>query len=198
VERERARIARELHDIVAHHLAVIVVQAGAGRVATAEGAEAAERFARIRSSGEQALADMERLVGLLDPEHETSEGRPSIEVLVDQAQAAGLRMTTSPLPPDLALSPEVEQVAYRIVQEGLTNAIKHAPGSEMTLRVAARGGELEIELWNAGGQGSSSLAHAGSGLGLRGLRERVAELGGSLEAGPRGGGWRLAAAIPLP
>jgi signal transduction histidine kinase len=195
VQRERARIARELHDIVAHHLAVIVVQAGAGRVAPSEASDATERFSRIRQSGEQALSEMERLVDLLQAE-EGSEG-PRLDVLLDQAQAAGLRLSASQLPREGSLSPEAERLAYRIVQEGLTNAMKHAPGSEVRLRISANEGELEIELRNWGGQEPSSLAETGTGLGLRGLRERLEGLGGNLDAAPDGDGWRLHAGIPL-
>jgi signal transduction histidine kinase len=197
VQRERARIARELHDIVAHHLAVIVVQAGAGRMAPGDGEEAAERFARIRQSGEQALSEMEHLVDLLQAREEDAEGRQGIEVLLDQAQAAGLRLDASPLPAEVSLSPEGERLAYRIVQEGLTNAMKHAPGSDVRLRISASGELLEIDLQNSGGEAPTSLAGTGSGLGLRGLRERLEALGGSLEAAPAEGGWRLHAGIPL-
>ena len=195
VQRERARIARELHDIVAHHLAVIVVQAGAGRVAPGETGEASERFSRIRQSGEQALSEMERLVDLLQTER-GGDG-PHIDVLIDQAEAAGLKLSASGPPPELSLSAEAESLAYRIVQEGLTNAMKHAPGSEVRLRIAANRDELEVELRNWGGQEPSSLAPTGSGLGLRGLRERLQAIGGRLDAAPEGNGWRLHAAIPL-
>jgi signal transduction histidine kinase len=195
VQSERARIASELHDIVAHHLAVIVVQAGAGRVAPGEQDETAERFARIRESGEQALSEMERLVDLLQAGE--TEGGHHIEMLLDQAQATGLRLSSSPLPADLSLSPEAERLAYRVVQEGLTNAMKHAPGSEVRLRISATAAELEIDLRNSGGEGRSQLADTGSGLGLKGLRERLETLGGRLEAEPEGGGWRLHADIPL-
>jgi signal transduction histidine kinase len=194
VQRERARIARELHDIVAHHLAVIVVQAGAGRMTPSEPSAAAERFSRIRQTGEQALSEMEHLVDLL----QTEGGQDRrIDVLLDQAEAAGLKLNASPLPPELSLSPEAESLAYRIVQEGLTNAMKHAPGSDVSLRISVKAGELEIELRNSGGEAPSSLARTGSGLGLRGLRERLETLGGSLEAGAEPDGWRLHAGIPL-
>jgi signal transduction histidine kinase len=195
VQRERARIARELHDIVAHHLAVIVVQAGAGRMAPTEPEAAAERFSRIRQTGEQALSEMERLVDLLQTEGGRDDRR--IEVLLDQAEAAGLKLNACPLPPELSLSPDAESLAYRIVQEGLTNAMKHAPGSDVSLRIAVKSDELEIELRNSGGEAPSSLARTGSGLGLRGLRERLETLGGSLEAGAEANGWRLHADIPL-
>jgi signal transduction histidine kinase len=99
---------------------------------------------------------------------------------------------------DVRLAPELEQLAYRAVQEGLTNAIKHAPASAVRLRVAVEGGALEIELRDeAGGTGGGSLAGTGSGMGLEGLRERVESLGGSLDAGPAGAaGWRLHARVP--
>jgi signal transduction histidine kinase len=195
VQRERARIARELHDIVAHHLAVIVVQAGAGRMAPTEPEAASERFSRIRQTGEQALSEMERLVDLLQTEDGREDHR--IEVLLDQAEAAGLRLNAQALPAELSLSPEAESLAYRIVQEGLTNAMKHAPGSDVSLRISMRADELEIELRNSGGEAPSALARTGSGLGLRGLRERLETLGGSLEAGAVADGWRLHADIPL-
>jgi signal transduction histidine kinase len=118
-------------------------------------------------------------------------------LLLDQAQATGLRLSASQLPADLSLSPEAERLAYRVVQEGLTNAMKHAPGSEVRVRISATAAELEIELRNSGGEGHSELAETGSGLGLKGLRERLETLGGRLEAEPDGGGWRLHADIPL-
>ena len=195
VQRERARVAQELHDIVAHHLAVIVVQAGAGRVASGEAEGASERFSRIRRAGEEALSEMERLVDLLQADR--GDGGPRIEVLTDQAAAAGMKLSVSGPPPELSLSPQAENLAYRIVQEGLTNAMKHSPGSEVRLRIAANRDELEIELRNWGGGQPSSLASTGSGLGLRGLRERLQALGGRLEAAPEGDGWRLRAGIPL-
>ena len=195
VQRERARIARELHDIVAHHLAVIVVQAGAGRMSQSDPADATERLSRIRQSGEQALSEMERLVDLLQTSEET-EGR-RIDVLLEQAEVAGLKLNASRLPGELSLSPDAESLAYRIVQEGLTNAMKHAPGSEVRLRITASPDQLEIELWNSAGGEPSLLAQTGSGLGLRGLRERLEALGGRLEAAPDGRGWCLRADIPL-
>ncbi len=195
VQRERARIAQELHDIVAHHLAVIVVQAGAGRMAPSEAAEASQRFSRIRQSGEQALSEMERLVDLL--QNDRGEESPRLDVLIDQAEATGLKLSSSGPPADLSLPPEAERLAYRVVQEGLTNAMKHAPGSEVRLRISVSGDELEIELHNWGGEQPSSLSRTGAGLGLRGLRERLQALGGRLDAAPEGDGWRLRAALPL-
>jgi signal transduction histidine kinase len=196
VSHARARVSRELHDIVAHHLAVIVIQAGAGRMASGENG-AAERFARIRQSGDQALSEMDRLVELLQPdESEMDERDRQIEVLLDQAQAAGLKLRADGLPME-KLQPQTEQLAYRVVQEGLTNVMKHAPGSKVRLRVAVEGEALEIELRDEGGEGPSSLTSAGSGFGLEGLRDRVESVGGRLDAGPEGeDGWRLRARLP--
>ncbi len=196
VRHERTRIARELHDIVAHHLAVIVIQAGAGRMAIDDDG-AAERCAVIRRSGEEALAEMSRLVDLLQPEAGGSEGDGTrIDALLAHAQAAGLKLRTVDLP-DVRLRPALEQLAYRIVQEGLTNAMKHAPGADVRLRVAVEEGALEIELHDESGDAPNSLSGAGSGLGLEGLRERVESVGGRLDAGSVGaGGWRLHARIP--
>jgi signal transduction histidine kinase len=196
VRRERARIAGDLHDIVAHHLAVMVIHAGAGRVA-APGQPDDERLASIREAGDQALAEMTRLVAMLQPdgEHETPRhGR--LELLVAQARATGLDLRASPLPPDLHLPPQVEEGAYRLVQEGLTNAMKHAPGSEVRLSLSVREDALDIELRDSGAKAPSALAGTGSSLGLAGMRERIEALGGSLDAGPQSGGWRLHARIP--
>jgi signal transduction histidine kinase len=197
VQRERAHIARELHDIVGHHLAVIVVQAGAGRMATKEVSSANERFARIRQSGEQALSEMDRLVELLGESDEVPAAPQSLVDLVDQAQAAGMELTSEGLPVRASLSPEVEQLAYGVVREGLTNAMKHAPGSSVSLCLATGPDLLRIKLHNSPGQAPSGLARTGSGMGLSGLRERLDAIGGELETAPEGGGWKLRASIPL-
>jgi signal transduction histidine kinase len=198
VRRERARIARELHDIVAHHLAVIVVQAGAGRMAAPAPADrAAERFRSIRQSGGQALAEMARLVDILHADHgEHARGR--LRLLLNQADGGGLRVRVAPLPPDVRLPAEVEEVAYHVVQEGLTNAMKHAPGAEVQVRLTAAADTLEVEVHNDGASVRSALAVTGSGMGLPGMRERVESLGGVLAAEPvGGGGFRVHARLPL-
>jgi signal transduction histidine kinase len=200
VRRERARIARELHDIVAHHLAVIVVQSGAGRMApAAQGDGVAERFANIRESGEAALAEMARLVDLIEADtHADAGALGNLQVLLDDARAGGVRVGFTPLPAEIELSPEVEEVAYRVVREGLTNAIKHAPGAEVTVRLAVSAEELEVEVRDAGAASPSPLAATGAGLGLTGMRERVESLGGRVEAGPHPDcGWQVCARLPL-
>jgi len=200
VRRERARIARELHDIVAHHLAVIVVQAGAGRIAPAtQVARNADRFASITESGGHALEEMARLVDLLDAEKNNGGGvLGRLRVLIDEAAAGGVRVRFTPLRGEVRLPPEVEDAAYRVVQEGLTNAIKHAPGAAVRVRLTAPADELEIEVRDEGAATGSALTATGSALGLAGMRERVESLGGSLDAGRvAGGGWRLTARLPV-
>ena len=192
VRRERARIARELHDIVAHHLAVMAIQAGAGRLGAPDGAA---RFAGIRDAGREALGELERLVELL----KTDESRPrDLDALLGQARAAGVRLDYTPLPDGVQLAPEVHDGAYRVVQEGLTNAIKHAAGSDVVVRLGVDPQALEVEVRDRGSTTPSPLATSGAGLGLAGMRERVEALGGVLEAGPQEpGGWRLQARLPL-
>jgi signal transduction histidine kinase len=198
VRRERARIARELHDIVAHHLAVIVVQAGAGRTASDASAwRAGERFAGIREAGEQALAEMARLIDVLHADDDAAEGH-SLEVLIERAEAGGLALEVTGLPRDVALPAPVQDAAYRVVQEGLTNALKHASASAVAVRLGVADAALEIDVRNAAGAPPSALARTGAGLGLTGMRERVEALGGTLDAGPdHDGNWRLFARLPL-
>jgi signal transduction histidine kinase len=199
VRRERARIAGELHDIVAHHLAVIVVQAGAGRMAlTADGTAPAERLASIGQSGEQALAEMSRLVDIIHADSGAGRDRADrLRALVEDAKAAGLEVDVTPLPGDVRLPAQIEDDALRVVQEGLTNAMKHAPGARVRVRLVLTDDALEIEVRDRGGRTPSSLARTGAGLGLSGMRERIESLGGRLDAGPCAeGGWRIDARLP--
>ena len=198
VRRERARIARELHDIVSHHLAVIVVQAGAGRVARElQSNGAADRFASIRESGAHALAEMARLVDVLEADAGV-EPLDRLQLLLDQAQGSGIELRATIVPRDLRLPAELEEAAYRVVQEGLTNAIKHARGAEVHVRVAALDDALEVVVRNARQGDRSTLAETGSGSGLAAMRERVEALGGTLAAGPEPtGDWCLRACLRL-
>lgn len=194
LRRERARIGRELHDIVSHHLAMIVVQAGAGRISTAGGpSRAAERFTAIRHGGEQALSELARLVDVL---HADDAERPRVQRLLDQASTRDVPLRVTGWPMEASLPREAEDVLYRVLQEGLTNVLKHAPASDVHLRFAERDETVEIELFNTDSPGSS-LAAAGSGLGLTGMRDRVEGLGGEFDAGPASDGWRLRAVLPL-
>jgi signal transduction histidine kinase len=199
VRRERARIARELHDIVAHHLAVIVIQAGAGRLAgSGNGERTTERFAAIRQSGAEALDEMSRLVDIL---HADAGGAPNRTerwvALLAEARAAGLDVQITPSLPALAIPGEAADTAYRIVREGLTNAIKHAPGARVSVRLAVAEHTFQLDVADEGGTGAAALAQTGAGLGLLGMRERVEAIGGALQAGPDGDrGWRLTATLP--
>jgi signal transduction histidine kinase len=192
VQQERARIARELHDIVAHHLAVMVIQAGAGRLGAPDGAA---RFAGIAAAGREALDELEHLVEVLRP------GLPQprdLDALIGKARAAGVRIDYTPLRHGVRVEPALRDGAYRVLQEGLTNAMKHAAGSDVIVRLAVRSDALEVEVCDSGSTTPSPLATSGAGLGLAGMRERVQALGGILEAGPDdAGGWRLYARLPL-
>jgi signal transduction histidine kinase len=199
VMRERAVIAHELHDIVGHHLAVVVVQAGAGRIATGSSQEAVvDRFATIRAAGEQALAEMRRLVEVLQAGDERREPiADRLAALIARARAAGLTVRVTSPPAGLALPAGTEDSAIRVLQEGLTNTIKHAPGAtvDVIVTVAPDGAELEVR--DDGQHTDATLAATGSGLGLTGMRDRIESLGGRLEAGPlTPRGWSLRAHLP--
>jgi signal transduction histidine kinase len=192
VRRERTRIARELHDIVAHHLAVMVIQAGAGRLGAPDGAA---RFAGIGDAGREALAELERLVELLSTDDPRSR---NLETLLGRVRAAGVRLDYTPLPDGVRVTAELQDGAYRVVQEGLTNAMKHAAGSDVDVRLGVHARALEVEVRDRGSAAPSPLAASGPGLGLAGMRERVEALGGVLEAGTDdAGGWRVRARFPL-
>jgi signal transduction histidine kinase len=198
VRRERAAIALELHDIVAHHLAVIVVQAGAGRVAGTGAASAAvdvERFRTIRASGEQALTEMALLVDVLESDR-AEEGFARLPALIAQAAAGGLDVRLTPVPAGVAVAPEVAALAVTVIHESLTNAIKHAPGATVDLDITARADVVEVDVVDTGASGEATLSATGAGLGLAGLRERVSALGGTLDAGPHADGWRVHACLP--
>ena len=200
VRRERARIARELHDIVAHHLAVVVVQAGAGRMAAlGPGRLAPERFAVIRDSCKQTLTEMARLVDILqsvDAHDQGTSGR--WRLLADQAYAGGVELQITTLPAGAQLPAEIDDDAYSVVREGLTNTIKHAPGAHVSVQISLGEDELEIDVHDDGPRDVAQLGDAGAGLGLIGMRERIESTGGTLEAGPDpAGGWRLRAVLPV-
>jgi signal transduction histidine kinase len=200
--RERARIARELHDIISHNMAVMVVQAGAGRIAPPKDPEqVAEVFRRIRAAGGAVLAEMDQLVDVLG----LHAGAPiagatlaGVAELVAQARSAGLDITASLSVMDSSVPVEVEKAAYRAIQEGLTNVLKHAPGSHVHLKLEAHDQQLEIEVRNSGAPGEAAgLAATGSGLGLVGMTERIQARGGELSAGPLpDGGWHFYVRLP--
>jgi signal transduction histidine kinase len=197
---ERSRIAREMHDVIAHGLSVIVVQAdGAHYAAAKDPAVAVDTLATISAAGRAALTEMRRLLGLLregDTGVAPQPGLDDLRHLVDEARAGGTRVEA-----DLPVSPGevpdgVGLAAYRIAQEALTNVRKHAgPGASVRLRVAV-GSEVEVDVRDDG-RGAAADPD-GRGLGLVGMRERAAAHGGTLEAGPvPGGGFAVSARLPL-
>ena len=200
--RERQRIAREMHDILAHSMSLVVVQAEAGPVALRhDPGKAEEMFDTISVTARDALAQLRRVLGVLRADESGREPPPDLDALPDlirRVNGAGLTATLTedgeprPVPPDLAAT------AYRIVQESLTNTVKHAGAGRVDVRLTWSAERLRIEVADDGaGRAPSSIT--GSGNGLIGMRERVAAAGGSLDAGPGPGGvgFRVTASVPL-
>jgi signal transduction histidine kinase len=201
VRYERARIARELHDIVAHSVSVMVIQASAGQRLTAtDPALAAEAFDSIGEAARQAEAEIGRLVKLLDHDSRQGGGRGVrlIGELVTRAGAAGLAVSCRFTGPADGLPDAAADTAYRVVQESLTNAFKHAPGAPVDVEISGASGHVEIVVVNGPAAGpESGLELTGTGRGLTGMRERVAACGGQISVGPvAGGGWQVLARLP--
>jgi signal transduction histidine kinase len=205
VAEERERIARELHDVVTHHVSVIVIQAGAARRALDKRPDdVREAVDAIDATGRQALADMRRMLGILgasDADGDGLEPMPGLDSLgrlIESVRAAGLPVELSIEGDARRLEPGVELSAYRIIQEALTNTLKHAHGARARVTVTYQPGALEVHVADEGGRGTARIAPADDGgRGLVGMRERVALFGGTLEAGPADGGFRIAARLPL-
>jgi signal transduction histidine kinase len=201
--QERARIARELHDVIAHSLSVMTVQAGAARVSLSGDPERAREALRaVAETGRRALSEMRRLLGLLPPRPGEAALAPQpglgdLETLVDHGRAAGLGVELTVEGSRRALSPGVDLAAYRIVQEALTNARRHAGPTRARVTVSFGPELLRLEVSDEGGGPPTGAVGAG-GHGLAGMRERVALYGGRLEAGPRpGGGYAVSAQLPI-
>lgn len=198
--QERRRIARELHDIISHSLGVVVLQAGAAeRVLERDPARAREVMESIRATGQEAIGEMGTLLGLLDEAPRTSrEPQPSlgdVAALVSRMRDAGLDVELVVEGERRALPAALEVSAFRVVQEGLTNALKHAGCAHVSSVVRYDADQLQVDVVDDGGGSANGL---GGRRGLAGLRERVAVFGGRLEAGPQpGGGWMLQATFPL-
>jgi len=204
VADERRRIARELHDVVAHSISVMVIQAGAGRRVIMDDADQAAACAElIERVGRDALNEMRRLVGVMEGDGERQADRapqPGLDRvgdLVQRARAAGLPVELRIEGEPADLSAGIGLTAYRIVQEALTNTLKHAGRAHA--RVVVRYGEDDVELEiSDDGHPKQTPAVNGSGHGLVGMRERVAVYGGEVTAGPReGGGFAVRARLPL-
>jgi len=199
VRYERARIAAELHDIVAHAISVMVVQASAGqRLATRDRAATAEAFEAIAGAARDAEVDMARLVALLaDAPVAPATDLSLVDELVARANRAGLDVTLRLAGDVEDVDPAAAQLVRRVVQEGLTNALRYAAGAPVTASVRGEPDALVAEVVNGPSSSDGSLCGTGTGNGLRGLRERVGAGGGSVVAEETGdGGWRLAARVP--
>jgi signal transduction histidine kinase len=201
VATERSRIARELHDVVAHAVSVIVVQAqGGARMVRPEPDEAEAAFAAIERTGAQALGEMRRLLGMLRATDEEAARTPQpgvaqLDALAEEVRRAGLSVELSVEGDAAALPAGVDVSAYRIVQEALTNALKYAGPATATVRVRCLPGAVEVSVLD---DGRGSAAPDGGGHGLIGMRERVALYGGHLEAGAgSAGGFAIRARLPF-
>jgi len=200
VRYERARIASELHDIVAHAISVMVVQAAAGqRLAAVDPGLTAEAFRAIGDAARQAEDDMGRLIALLADENTIGEAPDLalVEELVARAAGTGLDVTLR-LEGDFGGLPvSVVQTAYRVVQESLTNALRYASGAAVEVLVRGDAEALEVEVSNGPARSAATLDGHGTGSGLRGLRERLGAGGGAFAAGPTDDdGWKVTARMP--
>ncbi|MGW2962338.1 sensor histidine kinase [Streptomyces sp. NPDC001220] len=204
VEHERARIARELHDVVTHNVSVMVIQAGAARkIMDSSPEQAREALLAVEAGGRTAMGELRQVMGLLtmdDPGAAALDPQPGLDrlgPLIDRTRDTGTPVeltvsgTVRPLPGG------VELTAYRVVQEALTNALKHAAGAKASVRVEYGDDELRVEVTDSGGTRGPGAA-TGNGRGLIGLRERLAVHDGTLSDGPLPlGGYRVRALIPL-
>jgi signal transduction histidine kinase len=198
---ERGRIARELHDVIAHNVSMIVVQAGAAaRVLASDESPVRDALKAIESTGRETVEEMRRLLGVLRRADDglalaPQPGLRDLGSLVAHAREAGLPVELHYEGEPLPLPPGIDLSAYRIVQEALTNTLKHAGGAHAQVTVRYEAGAIELEIRD---DGDGSGAGGGTGHGLIGMRERVALWGGRLDAGrPDGGGWAVRARLPI-
>ncbi|WP_341957762.1 sensor histidine kinase [Microbacterium sp. LWH13-1.2] len=199
---ERTRIARELHDVIAHSMSVIQVRASTARYRLPEiGDAASAEFDSIATTARASLTEMRRMLGVMRTEDQTAELAPQqdiddIPALVDTMRRAGVTVGLE-ITGAVADAPQAVQIAaFRIAQEALSNAVRHASGAPVTVRVQADADAIGIRVRN--GRASAPPAAPGGGYGLRGMRERVELLGGTFTAGPiSDGGWEVAASLPL-
>jgi signal transduction histidine kinase len=197
-EAERARIARELHDIVAHRVTTIVIQSDAGLATAEEPERSRQAFAAIGESGRQALLELRRLLGLLRGGEATAAeplpGLQRVPALLSEMEGAGLRVDAKLEEPLGPLSPGLDLAVYRVVQEGLTNALRHGDG-RARLNVQRNRESLYVGIRNRCRPGPPPVG--GTGQGLAGMRERVRLFGGELSAKPAGDEFVLAVRLPL-
>jgi signal transduction histidine kinase len=200
-EEERRRIARELHDVIAHSVGVMVVQAGAARHVLAEKPQAAEESLRaVEDSGHEAMAELRRMLGVLagdgaEPPLAPQPGIEKLESLVARVREAGLPVSLRIEGTSQRLPPGIGVAAYRIVQEALTNALKYAGGAPTEAVVRIADDAVDIDVID---EGKTAAPSDGIGRGLTGMRERVALFGGTIEAGRRdAGGYAVHAHLPV-
>ncbi|MEI5102412.1 histidine kinase [Streptomyces sp. PmtG] len=194
---ERNRIARELHDSIGHALTVAVVQAGAARAA-ADPAFTDRALEAIEETGRDALEDLERVLRVLREDAGPARHRPTLaaaERLLESARTVGAKVDAEVSGPVADLPGPVSREGYRMLQEALTNVLRHAGPVPVRVRVAATGSRLTIDVRNALPQGAAPTGRGGSGL--RGIRERAVLLGGRASTGPEDGEWRVRAELPL-
>jgi len=200
---ERARLAREIHDVIAHSVSVMVIQAaGARTVMDLEPDRAETALRSVERAGREALAEMRRLLGVLADGNDLralapQPGLEDLPELVASTRSAGLRASIRIEGEPVAVSPGLSLCAYRVVQEALTNTLKHAGATHAQVNVSWCADALELEVIDAGGQ-RSEPSPGSSGHGIAGMCERAALHGGTVEAGPAaGGGFVVQARIPL-
>ena len=202
---ERARIAREMHDIVAHHITVMTTLAEAAVAASASSPErAAEVMRTVAATGRSALADTRRLLGVLRESPGAGEalqpvpGLGQLDALIEQVRSAGLHTTLEVRGQQPELPAGMQLAVFRLVQEALTNTLKHAgAGARASVRLRLAPGEMQVHVDDDGG-GARAAATAGAGAGLPGMRERIRAYGGEVQAGPREpAGWAVSARLPL-
>jgi signal transduction histidine kinase len=206
VARERARIARELHDVVAHHVSTIAVRAATLPYEVGDlPPPARAAIAEIAAGARAALADLRAVLGVLRAPADEADGAPQprladLPALIARVQSAdpGTRILLTVDGPQRPIADGVHVCGYRIIQEALTNAVRHAPGSKVQVEVWYGADELTVAVRDDGASGVLP-SDGGGGYGLIGMRERVAMLGGTLKAGPRpGGGFEVVAVLPCP
>ncbi|MEU5535936.1 histidine kinase [Streptomyces sp. NPDC020362] len=193
---ERTRIARELHDSIGHALTVAVVQAGAARSA-GDPAFTDRALEAIEDTGRAALADLERVLGVLRESERPASSRPTLadaDRLLESARASGAEVDAEVTGPVAEVPGPVSREGYRILQEALTNVLRHAGAVPVRVRVSVADGTLALEVRSPL---PGAIPGPGRGSGLRGIRERAALLGGSARTGPDGGDWQVHAELPV-
>jgi signal transduction histidine kinase len=203
VAEERRQMARELHDVVAHGVSVMLIQAGAARQVVQTAPDRAEEaLLTVEATGREAMAELRRLLGVLNDDGEAAGVAPQpgvgqLEALVARVRDAGLPVELAIAGDPRTLPPSLDVTVYRIVQEALTNALRYARGAATLVRLSFDADQLRLEILDDGPVPTAD-AGEGSGRGLVGMQQRAAQVGGRLEAGPRlGGGYAVRAWLPV-